>query len=98
MEHNEYLIGIAVQTVLFLLGGYGMVLRNKYSNDSLKEQMEGMQKELEKLASVIVTQAVQTTRIDTLMQSYAMLNRTVEDLRRGDGWIGKRKGIDGEYP
>jgi hypothetical protein len=95
----EYLIGIAVQTLLFLAGCYGMVLRNDWSTRSLKDQLDGMQDELEKLAEVITTQAVQTTRIDNLNSQVTMLGRELSDLRRGNGWITRsRGGIDGEHP
>jgi hypothetical protein len=96
VEH-EWLIGLAIQTVLFLGGGYGMVLKNDMSNRTLKEQFAGMQKELEKLANVIITQAVQTNRLDNLTEQYMMLNRTVEALRRGNGFIHGHGGVDGEY-
>lgn len=97
MEHWEWLIGIASQTVLFLLGGYGMVLRNDISNKNMSHQMSAMQKELEKLANVIIQQAVQTTKLDNLTELYMRLNRTVEDLRRGNGFVRGHKGVDGEY-
>lgn len=97
MEHWEYLIGIGIQTLLFLLGGWGMVLKNNWSNEALKEQINGMKEELKQLALVITTQAVQTQRIDSLSASYVLLHRTVEDLRRGMGWVTGRKTVDGEY-
>ena len=59
--------------------------------------MNGMQQELKQLANVVTTQAVQTTRIDSLSASYTLLHRTVEDLRRGNGFVRGRSGIDGEY-
>ena len=97
MEHYEYLIGIAVQTLMFLAGGYSMVLKNNWSNEALRKEMNGMQQELKQLANVVTTQAVQTTRIDSLSASYTLLHRTVEDLRRGNGFVRGRSGIDGEY-
>ena len=95
----EFLIGIAVQTLLFLAGCYGMVLRNDWSTRTLKEQLDGMQDELKKLAEVITTQAVQTTRIDNINSQVTTVQREVSDLRRGNGWIVRgRSGIEGEHP
>jgi septal ring factor EnvC (AmiA/AmiB activator) len=95
----DFLIAIGAQTLLFLAGCYAMVLRNDWSTRSLKEQMEGMQAELKKLAEVITQQAVQTTRIDNLNSQVATLEREVSDLRRGNGWIIRnRGGIEGEHP
>ena len=97
MEHYLTLVGIGVQTVLFLLGGYAMVLRNDWSNKALKAELVAMQKQLEKLAEVITTQAVQTTRIDTLYSLYSSADKRIEDLRRGNGFITGRHGVEGEY-
>ena len=87
METYVTIIGIAVQTALFLLGGYAMVLRNDWSNKALKAELVAMQRQLEKLSEVIKIQAVQTTRIDNLHQQITMLQRNYEDLRRGTGII-----------
>ena len=87
METYVTIIGIAVQTALFLLGGYAMVLRNDWSNRALKAELVAMQRQLEKLSEVITIQAVQTTRIDNLHQQITMLQRNYEDLRRGTGII-----------
>ena len=98
MEHWEWLIGLGIQTVLFLAGGYGMVLRNDWSNKALKEQITGMEEELKALTKVIIEQAVQSTRIDNLTSQITVLQREVSDLRRGNGWVTGRKVLDGEYP
>ncbi len=94
----DFLIGIAVQTLLFLAGCYAMVLRNDWNTRSMKDQLHGMQDELKKLAEVIVTQAVQTTRIDNLNSQVTTMGRELSDLRRGNGFIVRgRSGIDGEH-
>ncbi len=97
-EQYTTLIGIGVQTIIFLLGGYAMVLRNDWSNKALKDEVKGMQEEIQKLSQVVVQMAVQTVRIDNLTQHFSVLQRTVEDLRRGNGFVRGRTGVDGEYP
>ena len=98
MQDWEYVLGIAVQTLLFLGGCYGMILRNDWSTKTLKEQLDGVQDELKKLAEVITTQAVQTTRIDNLNSQVTTMQRELSDLRRGNGFIVRgRSGIDGEH-
>ena len=95
MEQYGTLIGIAVQTALFLLGGYSMVIRNDFSNKTLKSEVTEMQNELKKLSEIVTQMAVQTVRLNNLSDQFTGLQRTVEDLRRGNGWIQKR--VDGEY-
>ena len=95
---NITLIGIVVQTVLFLLGGYAMVIRNDGSNQNLREDVKGIEKELKKLSEVITGQAVQTTRIDNLAAQVTMLYRNLEELRHGNGFVKGSSGIDREFP
>lgn len=97
---SETLIGITIQTVLFLLGGYAMVIRNDWSVKAMKEEMEKMELQIGRLAEVITQLAVQDTKINNITSQYTILARTVEDLRRGDGYIKQRNvgGINGEYP
>lgn len=94
----EWMVALAVQTILFLAGGYGMVLKNDWSNKALERRLDQMSEELKGLAVVITTQAVQTNRLDNMDVHIASLDRRVEDLRRGNGYVrGSRSGIDGEY-
>jgi hypothetical protein len=97
MEHWEFYVGLAVQTVLFLGGGYGMVLRNDWSTQNMKEQLARMGDELEKLAEVITEQAVQASRIDNLYGQITTIQKELFDLRRGEGFIRGRQGVDREY-
>lgn len=103
-EMNEAyvtLTGIAVQTVLYLLAGYAMLIRNdtqrNLNTDSLKAEVREMKEELKDLAKVIIEQAVQTTRLDNMTTMVMSIERRVEDLRRGAGYVKGRREIDGEY-
>lgn len=95
---NITILGIAIQTGLYLLAGYALIVRHDESNKNLKAEMQGMQQQLIKLADVITQMAVQTVRVDNLNQQIVMLQKTVEDLRRGTGYVkAPRAAIDGEY-
>jgi hypothetical protein len=93
------LVGIAIQTAIFLLAGYAMVVRHDESNKSLKADVSSMQGQLLKLSEVITQLAVQETRVDNLSSQFTMLQRNVEDLRRGSNWVTQpaRSKVDGEY-
>ena len=95
MEQYSTVIGIGIQTVLFLLAGYGMVIRNDIGNSNLKEEIASMKEELKKLAEVITMQAVQTTRINGLTEQVTSIEKRVEDLRRGNGFVQRQ--VDREY-
>jgi len=98
MEHYVPLIGILVQTAVFMLGGYAMVVRTGATTEALKEEIQDMNAELKELKNVIVVQAVQTARLDNMREHLTMLQRNYEDLRRGNGWVTQRSTVDGEYP
>jgi Tfp pilus assembly protein PilO len=100
VEHYAWLINIIVQSVIFGFGVLGMIVYNNQSNKRLEIEMVDMKEEVKKLAQVIVQQAIQTTRLDSLVAQLISVERRVEDMRRGNGWVTKptRTGIDGEYP
>jgi cell division protein FtsB len=98
MDHYIPLLGIVLQTVIFLLGGYAMLLRTNATTEALKDEIKGMNEELKQLKDVVVTQAVQTNRLDNLSAQVTTIQRNVEDLRRGNGFVRGRQGVDGEYP
>ena len=97
MEHYTWLISITVQTVIFLFGVYGMVVHNNLSNKRLEAEVTDMRDELKDLKAVIIQQAVQTERLENLQSQVVLLQRNVEDLRRGQGFVVGRGGVDGEY-
>ena len=91
------LVEIVVQTVIFLLGGYAMVVRADQTTKTMRDELQSMKSEINKLATVITIQAVQTERLDNMSSRMNRIETTVEDLRRGAGWIQKRATLDGEY-
>jgi hypothetical protein len=56
-----------------------------------------MEEELKKLAEVITNQAVHTNRLDNQGAQIAVMQKEIYDLRRGDGWVRGKEGIDREY-
>jgi K+/H+ antiporter YhaU regulatory subunit KhtT len=92
------LIGIIVQTVFWLAGGYAMVIRNDGSNKSIKDEIKGIQEELKSLAEVVTTMAVQEERMNNLSSRMNMIDKRMDDLVRKSGWVEGRRIVDGEYP
>lgn len=74
--------------------------------DILELRVSSVEKTLDKIADVLVTfQTNEKTlvvieeQITNLQRQQTLLHDTVEQLRKGDGWItGRRSGIEGEYP
>jgi len=98
MDHYVELVGIGVQTVLFLIGGYAMVLKTEWNSDRMTKDMQGMQEEIKELSAVVTQMAVQTVRLDNLSDHVVLLDKKIEGLRKGDGWIThRRNAVEGEY-
>lgn len=101
MEAYIPLIAAAAQTMVFLLGGYALYVANntkqKMHTDALREDVRGMKEELKGLAEVITVQAVQSTRIDHIQAQMLSIDKRVEDMRRGKGYVRERRSVDGEY-
>src|SRR5258708_5732092 len=92
------LIGIAAQTIVWLMGGAVMVIRNGESNKILKDEIKGIQKELETLAVVITSMAVQEERLNNISKRMNMIDKRMDDLAIQTGWVKGRRVVDGEYP
>ena len=93
MEIN--LIGIGVQTVVFLAGGYAMLVRNDTMIKGIREELSEMEKEMKSLASVLTQIAVQTTRIDLMGERLNIIDRRVDEMRHGQGFVQHK--ADREY-
>lgn len=93
IEAYATLIGIGVQTLLYLVGAYTLVVRNDTRMEALRTQMTDVTQELKKLSEVVTIQAVQTIRLDNLTALVATCQRQIEDLRRGDGYITRPKSL-----
>lgn len=93
------LLGLFLQTAIFLFGGYGMVIRHDSANNVMKEQITGIQSELKQLAAIMIKIAVQSERQDAFAIRLNMLDQRMDDLRHGRGWVEKddRQGLSGEY-
>ena len=91
------LIGIAVQTGLYLLGGYAMVIRNDSKSGIMSTQIEAMQQELKGLANVVTKLAVQDERMNNQGQRINLLEAKIEALRRGEGFVAGARGVEKEY-
>ena len=91
------LIGIGVQTALYLLGGYGLVMRNDWSSKALTKQVEAIQVELKGLSTIVTTLAVQDERLNNQARRISDLDTKVEAMRRGEGFIAGARGIEKEF-
>lgn len=96
---TEYvpLLGIAIQTILYLLGGFAIVIRSSEGNRALQEQVRGIQTELKSLAHVVTQMAVQDERLNNQGQRLNDMDKKIEALRRGDGFVAGSRGVEKEY-
>lgn len=92
------LIGIVIQTGIFLFGGVVLVIRNDGSNKNLARQVEGIERELKILAEVVTQMAVAQERLNNLSTRMNMLDKRMDDLVTAEGWLAGRRIVDGEYP
>jgi len=94
---DTHLIATGVQTLLFLAGVYAMILKTNWAGKGVKAEVEEMKLELRELKNIVIIQAVQARDTEHTKGEVLMLQRTVEDLRRGKGWVQGHRGVDGEY-
>lgn len=78
-------------TIAFVVCGWA-ASQIKTNNDvkDIKAQMKAV-------AALITDHVVLENRLEHVEEDVRNVSRNVEELRRGDGWIRGRSGIDGEY-
>ena len=93
------LIGIAVQTGIYLLGGYAMVIKNDVKSNAVADRVASMEEQLKSLSAIVTKLAVQDERMNNQGQRINLLEHKIEALRRGDGFIAgaRGSGVDKEY-
>lgn len=81
-------IGNIVEIAAIVGGGFLFLLSLKNTVGNLKEDVVGLQNEIEKIGQVLIQMAVTTTRLDNH-------DREISDLKHGRGFI--RDAIEREY-
>lgn len=66
---------------------------------AMKEDIVEMKEVSKELSRIITSMAVQTSRMDSAAERVNLLDKRIEELRKGNGWVTghSRSGIDGEY-
>jgi len=95
---------VRVGDILVVVSLAGTCLFYAFRSGQFAESIKTMQREIKdlkevakSLAAVVTTQAVQSNRLDTAAERLNMMDRKIEELRHGDGFIAGRRGIDKEY-
>lgn len=96
---------VRIGDLLVVMSLAGTCLLYAFRSGRFAESIKTMQREIKELkdvakslALVITAQAVQTTRQDAQAERLNILDKRVEDLRHGNGFIAGPRGIDKSYP
>jgi cell division protein FtsB len=98
-------MSVKLGDLLVMLSLLGTCLWYAFRSGRFAESILTMQKEISELkdvakenAKVLVELAVQQNRLDGQAARLNTLDQRIEDLRRGDGFIAGRRGVDRPYP
>ena len=92
MIEQTITVGNIIEIASIIGGGIAVFMTMRSTFGNIKEQVQGMQLEIKKLAEVITRMAVTDIRLNNLEMD-------VREMRHGRGFVqGARSGIDGEYP
>lgn len=83
-------LGTLIQIIVFFGGGLVAFVRVQGKLDVLSLRVENLEKSSANIGSILQQVAVQSQRLTGLEDD-------VRGLRRGEGWIRGRPGLDGEY-
>lgn len=85
----------AAAAFLFRKGG-DIAKLNMAVENALTEISE-LKQEISKIGQILTQVAVQNERMDNMGQRQNLMDRRLDELRHGDGWVRGPKGIDKEY-
>lgn len=95
---------VRVGDLLVVAGLAGTCILYAFRSGRFAESILTMQREIKELkdvakslAIVVTAQAVQTNRLDTQGERLNILDKRVEDLRHGNGFIAGPRGVDKAY-
>jgi len=85
---------VRVGDILVVVSLAGSILFYAFRSGQFAESIKTMQREIKDLkevskdlAKIVTTQAVQNNRLDTAAERLNMMDKKIEDLRRGEGLI-----------
>ncbi len=90
MIEQTITIGNIIEIISILAGGIAVFVTLRATVSQLKEDVQGMQGELKKLADVVTRMAVTDVRLTNLEQD-------IRELRHGRGFVQGERGVDREY-
>ena len=88
MIEQTITIGNIIEIAVIAGGGISVFVTMRNTVNNIKEQVEGIQAEIKKLADVITKMAVMDIRLTNLEQD-------IRELRHGEGWIVKPPNVAG---
>lgn len=96
---------IRVGDILVVMSLAGSILFYAFRSGQFAESIKTMQREIrdlkdvaKQLASVITENAVMSNRLNTAADRLNIMDKKIEDLRHGHGFIQGSRGIEREYP
>lgn len=95
MEAYIPFLTMAVQTIIFGMGVYAVIIRNDANVMGLKDEMVEIKDQIKIMSDIVIKQAVQNVRLDSMSERITLQDRLIDDLRRGRGFV--RENLDGEY-
>lgn len=95
MEAYIPFLTMAVQTIIFGMGVYAVIIRNDANVMGLKTEMVEIKDQIKIMSDIVIKQAVQNVRLDSMSERITLQDRLIDDLRRGRGFV--RENLDGEY-
>jgi hypothetical protein len=94
-------IGVAINIMATLIGGvffWGRVIQRIDEHAEARKVLTGkLETFIDTFQHAAINHARVETRVEHAETNILRLDRTVEDLRRGSGWMEKRDGLSGEY-
>jgi hypothetical protein len=98
MIEQTITVGNIIEIIVIGAGGIGVFFTLKSTVANIKHEVEGIQKEIEKLGDILIAQADIRGEIKVINTRIASAEQDIREMRHGEGFVKGPRGIEREYP
>ena len=96
MIEQTITVGNIIEIIVISAGGIGVFFTLKSTVANIKHEVEGIQKEIEKLGDILIAQADIRGEIKVINTRVTSVEQDIRELRHGDGYVIGNRGLDRE--
>jgi len=97
MIEQTITVGNIIEIIVIGAGGIGVFFTLRATVANIKDDVAGIQKEIEKLGDILIAQADIRGEMKVINTRVTSVEQDIRELRHGEGFVKGARGIEREY-